>query len=107
MAYLADTALCTLANKHIGDPNAGLYSIYFLYALITASGCGTILLMVWLWRYYGLIPLFAMAARFAPGRYGIETAAVSYPWKLWWLVPLFVLALMVAKLVLLSLWLSP
>ena len=65
----------------------------------------TILVMIWLWRGYGAIPLLSGLSIIVPHRYGLEKAALEYPYHRWWTVPLFFVALMTAKLGLVTWWL--
>jgi len=81
-------------------------SSLWVLAFVAVLDAGTILIMAWLSRGYGAIPLLAMFSMLAHRRYGIENAARNYPWHRWWLVPLFAMTAAALKLVVLGWWLS-
>jgi len=57
-------------------------------ALVLFAGRAIVgtLLMLWLWRGYGLIPFLAVMATFFPWVRNVREAAGQYPWRFWWLL---------------------
>jgi hypothetical protein len=81
-----------------GSPYGGL-------APIAVWDTGLVLVMVWLWRGYGAIPLIAAVGVLDLRSGRIEKTAEEYPWHRWWLAPLLLTGLAAAKLIALAWWL--
>jgi hypothetical protein len=66
------------------------------------------ILMIWLFRYYGILPLFAMMATVWPHRLkNVGRLNDEYPWRWWWTIPIFIAAWQGAVAILIYLWGRP
>ena len=77
-----------------GDPGVVAHGTGLVIRTAVLRGIGGMLVMLWLFRGYGLIPLLASLAAILPGRASkLREEARGYPWRLWWLGPVLVAVL--------------
>lgn len=96
--------VAALAYQHSAGPSPD--SIRVLASIGILQGA-VVLLMIWLWRGYGIVPFLCLWGHMPRQRAVSERAAESYPWVRWWLVPVAFAALGVLQVAVLVYWLVP